>query len=253
MMGFRTILCVAAFIAAFLPPLSAADGGLSGTVKAGEDTVMTYETPDTAGKKKVLAFPPQHMIGIQYSYDFSGISFSPDIEPKGIVSPVNVALLYTCYMSLWDMMPYFGLQTGLRYTTEGFTSSWEDCNGTYNELEVPLISQFNYKIGKHLRIIANGGCYYGYRLSVSRTVTDDYSGEQTVSNTFDDKDIRNDYGYIFGGGVGLIFGPVEVHIEANYKRAMCSVYQTTKISDEYWLFGYSNQLRFSIGLNLHIF
>lgn len=224
----------------------------NGRETVGKDTLLTLDPADSlkaAGPK----YPMEHLLGLQYSYDLSGIGFTPDIEPKGITAPVNAALLYTCYMSLWDLMPYFGFQTGVRYTTEGFTSSWAGCNGTYKLLEVPLVSQFNFKIGRHFRILVNGGCYYAYRLSVDRILTDDITGEQTPSSTFDDMDIRNDYGFIFGGGCGLIFGPLEFHFEANYKRAMCSVYQPLKISNEYWLFGYSHQLRFSAGINIHIF
>ena len=250
---FLTYILVSMLLAAQCLPAAAQ------SKKNAKDTVITMAQDSatisgTVGKngKKILKYPPYHMIGVQYSYDISGISFSPDITPKSTMQPINLAVLYTCYMSLWDMMPYFGIQTGVRYTSEGFTSGWNNCNGTYKVLEAPLISQFNYRIGP-IRILLDGGCYWGYRLSVSRILTDDYTGETTTSTSFDSNDIREDYGFIFGGGFGVILGPVELHIEANYKRSMCSVYQTTKISDEYWLFGYGHQIRFSAGINIHIF
>ena len=258
---YITLFFIVLAIAIYLPSSAAEPKRPKKERKPAEqtDTTLTLGLADSAtvsGKvvkgKKTLKYPPYSLIGVQYSYDISGIGFSPDISPKSTMQPINAAVLYTRYMSLWDMMPFFGFQTGIRYTTEGFTSEWQNCNGTYKLLEVPLISQFNYRIGP-LRLLVDGGCYYGYRLSVERTITDDYTGTTSISTAFDAKDIRNDYGFIFGGGLGFIVGPVELHLEATYKRAMVSVYQTNKISDEYWLFGYGHQLRFSAGIHIHLF
>ncbi len=195
--------------------------------------------PGDSVKIHQKVYKSRHMLGVKYGYHISGASFTPDIKPSSIMSPVNLSVLYTYYHDLWDMFPIFGIQTGVKYSTEGFESEWGYAE-KYDVLELPLISQFNYLIGGHFRIMANAGTFYSYRLR-----TYDPEG-------WDRNDIRHDYGFIFGGGIGLAFGPFELQIEGNYKRSVCSLYQPLKLSDEYWIYGYEQQIMLSAALFINL-
>lgn len=198
------------------------------------------ESPDTLiiAKKVEKKYKSIHMLGVKYSYNISGVNFTPSLGEVDINTPINISLLYTYYHDLWDFLPNFGLQFGVKYGEEGYSSTYS-YNEKYKILEFPLISQFRIDFSR-FRFLINIGTYYGYRLS-----TDKEGG-------FDQYDIRHDYGVIGGAGLGFVFNPFELHLEGNYKYSFCSVYHTNKISDEYWLFGYSHNIMISLALFIHL-
>ena len=201
---------------------------------------VSIDSLDQLNKKSFDRFKSSHLIGVKYSYNICGAYFTPDISPSYIHTPLNLSLLYTYYHDLWGLMPYFGLQFGVKYGTEGFNSEW-GYSEKYDYIEIPLTSQFTYRVNKNLRLLLDVGTYYAYRIKSYK------------EGGFDALDIRNDYGINAGAGFGLIFGPIELHIQANVKRGFCSVYQPQKLSDEYWLYGYNQQLNFSVGLHYNLY
>lgn len=192
---------------------------------------------DTVPKKK--KFFNEHLLGVEYSAIMSGIKSSPSIGESRTFTYRNYGISYTFYHVLWDKMANFGLKIGARYEEVGYKSEYPQFGETYHEVELPLISQFKIDFSA-FRILVNAGTYYGYRLD-----TDKPGG-------FDQYDQRHDYGLLAGAGFGIVFRPMEFHIEANYKFGLGSIYQTNKISDLYWLYAYPRDLVISAGLYFHL-
>jgi hypothetical protein len=184
-------------------------------------------------------FKSIHMIGVSYGINLSGVTSSPKIGQERIWTFHNTGIYYTYYHAMWDHLFNFGVVAGAKHGYEGFTSPNEGYGETYEILEFPLISQFKLDFSR-FRILLNIGTYGGYRLS-----TDKEGG-------FNKYDQRYDYGVIGGVGFAIVFKPVELHIEGNYKYSFASVYQTNKYSDIYWIFTYPQNIMFSASLHFHL-
>lgn len=183
----------------------------------------------------------EHLIGVKYGFAISGVSFTPDYKPKNIKSPLNLSLLYTFYHPLWHLN-YFGLQTGVKYGTQGLTTEYapEYLNQTITTIEIPFVSAFKVDVGDYFRILLNVGCFGGYRL-----LTDKEDG-------FDEYDRRWDYGLVGGGGIALKLHPVEIHIDCSYQYSFSWLYAPQKMSQDYWIYTYPHQLSFNIGLHFNL-
>ncbi|MBQ0024317.1 MAG: hypothetical protein KBT00_01150 [Bacteroidales bacterium] len=208
-----------------------------------QDVDFITELPDNFSELDTLPRPRQyksiHMVGVQYSYNISGVRTNPEFETGYLFTAKNVAVLYTYYHALWDEMFNFGIQAGAKLGEEGYTASKPGYGERCRIVEVPLISQFKIDFSS-FRILANLGPYAGYRLS-----TDKQGG-------FDRFDQRFDYGAIGGVGLGIVFKPFELHIEGNYKFSLSSMYHTYKNSDLYWQFVYPSNIMISAGLFVHL-
>lgn len=184
-------------------------------------------------------FKSIHMIGVSYTVNWSGVMSTPKIGQERIWTFQNYGITYTYYHAMWDHLFNFGVTVGAKHGYEGFTSPYSGYGGTYETLEFPLLSQFKIDFSR-FRLLLNLGPYYGYRLS-----TDKEGG-------FNQYDQRHDYGVIAGAGLAVVFKPVELHLEANYKYALASIYHTYKYSDLYWLFTYPQNIMFSASLHVHL-
>lgn len=195
-----------------------------------------------------------HLVGVNYSFGFSGI-FSPStIRSIREISPVNFGVTYSYLHDLWGMYSIFGIQTGLRYAKEGYsleTSDGDKYNTTFYEvIELPVASLFHFELfNRHMRILAQIGPYIGYRLSVDRPylASDDFA-----ANQWKDTDIRFDYGVKGGLGIAAVFAPIEIHIEAIYKHSFSSLYQPNTNSDYFYEFLYPSQFILSVGVHFQI-
>lgn len=182
--------------------------------------------------KPVKKFHSTHMIGIRYGVNLASAHFTPDVRPTSVWCPNNFGIVYTYYNDLWDMMDNFGTQIMARLDREGYDS--EIIGGQkYTVAELDLLTNLRFNI-KSFRIVANVGPYAGYRIANDRA-----EGQWRYY------DNRFDYGLIFGGGIGLMFGPFEFQVEANYKWGLSSYYHTYYYHDEYWLFAYPRVFLFS--------
>lgn len=182
--------------------------------------------------KPVKKFHSTHMIGIRYGVNLSSAMFSPDVRPVSVWCPNNYGIVYTYYNDLWDMMDNFGVQAIARLNREGYDSDVID-NARYTVAELDLMTNLRFNI-KSFRVIANVGPYAGYRLTNDRP-----------DSEWRYYDNRFDYGLIFGGGIGLMFGQFEFQLEANYKWGLSSYFHTFYYHDEFWLFGYPRVFMFS--------
>lgn len=192
---------------------------------------------DTVPQKQ--RFFNEHLLGVQYSLNLAGVSSSPNIGQARALTYKNIGVYYTFYHVLWDKLANFGLQVGAKLGYEGYNSELEGYGEICRLLEFPLISQFHLDFSA-FRVLINAGTYYGYRLS-----TDKIEG-------FDQYDQRHDYGLLAGGGLAVVFKPMEFHIEANYKFGLASMYQTNKFSDLYWMFTYPRTLSINAGIFIHL-
>ncbi len=180
-----------------------------------------------------------HMLGVKYSYHISTVKCTPDIGAGYEFLDRNLSVMYTYYNSMWNSLPYFGLTTGIKYGTEGFTSSKTNYGYTYDIVEMPVLSEFHIDVSR-FRILAEIGGYCGYKLK-----TDKPGG-------FDNYDIRYDYGLEAGGGVALIFKPFELQLKGEYKYSLCSDFHANKFSDIYWIYCYPRNIMISCGLYIHL-
>lgn len=184
--------------------------------------------------KPVKKYHSTHMIGVRYGVNLCSAQVSPDVNPGRMILPHNYGIVYTYYNDLWDMLDNFGTQIMARLNREGITAEYGIPDSKYTVAEVDLMCNFRFN-AKALRFFANVGPYAGYRLSVDRD-------ESTEWRYYDN---RFDYGLIFGGGAGIMFGPFEFHLETNYKWGLSSYYHTYYYSDEYWLFAFPRIFMFS--------
>ena len=176
-----------------------------------------------------------HLLGVKYSYDFCTVDATPSLSEGYYVSPRNYMVQYTYYHSLWDRFNCFGLQAGVKYGRQGYTSELHGWGESNRMIEFPFNAQLKFDMS-FFRLMFNLGTYYGYRLDTDR------------EGGFDQYDIRHDYGILGGGGLALAFGFAELHFEAMYKFSLCGMYHTNKYSDLYWLLAYPRNIMFSGGL-----
>ncbi|HHV04496.1 MAG: outer membrane beta-barrel protein [Bacteroidales bacterium] len=188
----------------------------------------------------------EHMVGIRGGYAFNGVAFNPDRKQKMVASYRNASVLYTYYHDLWGNMPYFGLQTGFTYTQQGYDTP--DVKRIYEVVRIPLTSQFHIDFGK-MRLLINLGCFGSYRMSAVDFTADDPGGKQVV---FDCNHIYADYGIQGGAGLALVLKPFEFHIEANYLYSLSMIENPALYSNEYYTYGYPNQLLFTVGIFIHL-
>ena len=196
---------------------------------------------DTTFSKKVTVRPTEHLLGVRYSYDITGVHFAPDLKAEQVHTYKNYSILYTYYHNLWDVWSFFGIQFGAKYCQYGFTSYYniDNMDQTLTAIEVPLVTQLKYDVGKHLRLMLDiGGCA-GYRLAT------------TNPKGFDQFDQRWDYGAQGGGGVALKFHPFELHFEVLYQYSFAFLYHPEKLSTDWWLYSYPNRLSFNVGLHFN--
>ncbi len=182
--------------------------------------------------KPVKKFHSTHMIGVRYGVNLATAKFTPDPNPGSIWCFNNYGIVYTYYNDLWDMLDNFGTQVVAHLNHEGYTAELlPDMEFTVAQLDLLTILRFDIN---PVRLFANVGPYAGYRIANSR----ENSSWEAVDNRFD-------YGLIFGGGAGVMMGPFEFQLEANYKWGLSSYYHTYYYSDEYWLFSYPRVFMFS--------
>ena len=213
-----------------------------GLTAAAQDNFI-FDMPNDFADIDTVAPPAKyksiHMLGVSYGVNLSGVTSSPKIGQERIWTFNNIGISYTYYHALWDHLFNFGLSVGAKHGYEGYASSYDTYGETCEMIEIPLISQFKIDFSR-FRLLINLGTYGGYRLS-----TDKEGG-------FDKYDQRYDYGVIGGVGFAVVFKPIEIHIEGNYKYAFASMYQTNKISDIYWLFTYPQNIMISASVHVHL-
>jgi len=226
-----------------------------------EDT-LTNEYLDTVNVRKKLELNDYSMLGFQYGVGISRVNWNPVQKQDMLIMPVNVGIFYTKYGKMFGYMPYFGFEAGLVYTTEGyqFEHDAED-NYTYKiegaekavmqVVEVPLLAQIHVDFWK-MKIIANIGCFAGYRLSIERFPGKTGSVAEEVAHSFLETDNRFDYGIKGGVGIGLVFDPIEIHIKGMYKHSFSSLYEPDYHSEYFYRYAYPGNFIISAGVHFQL-
>ena len=186
---------------------------------------------------------PEHLVGIRYNFSFTGVMMSPDLEVKGVIAPVNVAILYTYYNPLWGWIDLFGLQTGIQFSQYGFKNgkyNYQNFEQKVSVIEIPFVSSFHYDIGESFRILAGIGPFIGYRAFT------------TKSNGFDCFDNRFDYGLVATLGLAYILGRVEFHLEGSFNYSLSMLYHPERMSSSWWLYTYPWRAGINFGVHLKL-
>ena len=100
--------------------------------------------------------------------------------------------------------------------------------------ELPFMAHMHID-GLHYKVMADLGIYAGYRLGIRRTGD---NVDEAILNSFLETDRRLDYGICGGLGFGLVFDPVEFHINANLRYSWGTIYDPDYVSKDYYRFAY---------------
>lgn len=235
-------------------------------VKA-EDTVMmddtlTNEFLDTLNIRRKTKINDYSLIGVHYGVGLSRVMFNPTQKQDMVFMPYNVGVTYTKYGKMFGYMPYFGFQVGFYYGQEGYQFEYnEDRNYTYkiegaekaviDMIEVPVLAHMHIDFW-NMKVMANIGCYAGYRLGIERFPGKTGFVKDEMVHSFKDTDRRMDYGIKGGLGFGLIFDPIEIHIQAMYKHSLSSLYEPDHYSEYYYRFAYPSNIIISAGVHFQL-
>ncbi len=235
-------------------------------VKA-EDTVMmddtlTNEFLDTLNIRRKTKINDYSLIGVHYGVGLSRVMFNPTQKQDMVFMPYNVGVTYTKYGKMFGYMPYFGFQVGFYYGQEGYQFEYnEERNYTYkiegaekaviDMIEVPVLAHMHIDFW-NMKVMANIGCYAGYRLRIERFPGKTGFVKDEMVHSFKDTDRRMDYGIKGGLGFGLIFDPIEIHIQAMYKHSLSSLYEPDHYSEYYYRFAYPSNIIISAGVHFQL-
>ena len=235
---------------------------LSDELMLSDVNALTDAQLDTKDVKKKLSINDYMMLGVQYGAGLSQVMWNPTQKQEMVFTPVNFGVTFTKYQKMFGYMPYFGFQAGVFYAREGYQFKYND-NTDYiykvegaekaliDVIEVPVSFQFHLDMW-NFKIMANIGCYGGYRLSIERFPGKTGHVSEDLQYAFKDTDRRWDYGLKGGVGFGLVFDPVEIHFQAAYKHSFSSLYAPDYNSKYYYRFAYPSNIVVSVGLHYQL-
>ena len=73
-----------------------------------------------------------------------------------------------------------------------------------------------------------------------------------IEHSFLDTDRRWDYGIKGGVGFGIVFDPIEIHIQAMYKYSLGTLYEPDHYSDIYYRYAYPTNIVISAGVHFQL-
>ena len=222
----------------------------------------TDEFLDTVQVKKKLKLNDYSMIGVQYGAALSQVVWNPVQNQKMVLIPVNFGVTFTTYGKMFGYMPYFSFQTGVFYAREGYEFEYnEERDYTYtiegaekaimDVVEVPILSHIHFDFW-HFKIIAQLGLFGGYRIGIERFPGKTGKLNPETANSFTKYDKRLDYGIKGGLGFGIVFDPVEIHIQAMYKHSLATMYKPDYYSQYFYRFAYPQNIILSAGVHFQL-
>ena len=250
------------FIAASWTTLSAQNVEFADEYTLADIQAMSNAQLDTINVKKKLNINDYTMFGVQYGVGLSQVMWNPTQKQEMVFTPVNFGVTFTKYQKMFGYMPYFGFQAGVFYAREGYQFKYNQNNNYIYQVEgaekalidvveAPILFQFHYDMW-NFKIMANVGCFAGYRLSIQRFPGETGYVKEELMNSFKDTDRRWDYGIKGGVGFALVFDPVEVQFQVAYKHSLSSLYEPDHYSEYYYRFAYPSNIVASVGLNFHL-
>ena len=223
---------------------------------------QTNEALDTINIRKELKLNDYAMVGVQYGVGLSQVMWNPSQKQDFVFIPYNFGVTFTKYGKMFGYMPYFGFQAGLFYTQEGYQFEYNKENKyTYkvegaekavmDVVELPILAHLHMDFWR-MKIIAEIGCYAGYRLAIHRFPGKTGNVSPEIEHSFLDTDRRWDYGIKGGVGFGIVFDPIEIHIQAMYKYSLGTLYEPDHYSDIYYRYAYPTNIVISAGVHFQL-
>lgn len=222
----------------------------------------TDEFLDTLNVRKKLVINDYSMIGFQYGVNLSQVMWNPAQKQDMLLLPYNIGVTFTKYGKMFGYMPYFGFQIGMFYTQEGYQFEYnEDKDYTYkiegaekavyDIVEVPMYFHFHYDLW-NFKILAQLGCYGAYRFGIHRYPGKTGNVLPELEHSFLPTDRRWDYGIKGGVGFGIVFDPIEIHLQAMYKYSFGTLYDPDYYSEYYYRYAYPSNIIISAGIHFHL-
>jgi hypothetical protein len=223
---------------------------------------LTNEFLDSFNLRKKLELNDYILVGVQYGAGMSRMMWNPTQKQESVFMPYNFGITFTKYGKMFGYMPYFGFQAGIFLGQEGYKFKHnEELDYTYkiagaesaviDVVEVPISFQFHLDFWK-MKVMAQVGCYGGYRLGIERFDGETGHVKDEDRHSFLETDRRVDYGIKGGAGLGFVFDPVEFHIMLNYKHALSSLYEPDHYSQYYYRFAYPMNFVLSAGIHVQL-
>lgn len=223
---------------------------------------LTNEFLDSLNLRKKLELNDYILVGVQYGAGMSRMMWNPTQKQESVFMPYNFGITLTKYGKMFGYMPYFGFQAGIFLGQEGYKFKHnEELDYTYkiagaesaviDVVEVPISFQFHLDFWK-MKVMAQVGCYGGYRLGIERFDGETGYVKDEDRHSFLETDRRVDYGIKGGAGLGFVFDPVEFHIMLNYKHALSSLYEPDHYSQYYYRFAYPMNFVLSAGIHVQL-
>lgn len=222
-------------------------------------TTYTDEYLDSVQVRKKFKINDYTMIGVHYGVSINNTMFTPPMRHKSFITPGYFGFSVINYGKMFGYMPYFGFRWGFAYGHEGYQFKMDKEDGSvstiegatkavYDVVEMPFLAHMHYDMN-HFKMIAELGPYAGYKLRIERS--SDISGHlvpEEVAHTFLETDKRWDYGLQGGLGVGFVFDPVELHINATVRYSWSTIYAPNYKSEYYYNYAYPFDVMISAGL-----
>ena len=229
------------------------------TLEEGQKVSFETEQDPKDSLKRVFSLNDYTIIGAEYGASVSRMQFNPSKTQTYMFAPNTFGVFVLKYGKLFDGSPNFGFKVGARFSHEGYqfkenketgiTPTLEGAEKAIIEYaEVPFMAHF-HSDGLHFKVMADLGIYGGYRLSIERIgdrVLDEYR------NAFMDWDRRFDYGLTGGLGFGIVFDPVEFHVNANVRYSWGTIYDPDYYNKDFYRFAYPFDVMVTAGLYFQI-
>lgn len=226
------------------------------------DNQPTDEYLDTLELKKSKDINDYSMIGVHYGVGLSRVMFNPTQKQDMLLMPYNVGVTFTKYGKMFGYMPFFGFQTGILFTQEGYQFKYNEERkyiykiegaekAVMDVVEVPLLAHMHVDFW-NMKVIANIGCYAGYRLGIERFPGKTGYVDESLVHSFTETDRRMDHGIKGGLGFGFVFDPFEIHFQAMYKHSLGSLYDPDHYSEYYYRFAYPSNIIITAGLHFQL-
>lgn len=243
-------------------PLFGQEGNIVKEFAVMDMNSITDEQLDTIDIKKKLVINDYSMVGFQYGVGLSRVMWNPSQKQDMVFTPINAGITFTTYGKMFGYMPFFGFQAGVFYAREGYQFKYNEEKDYINKIagaekalidvvEVPILFQFHYDMW-NFKILAQIGCYGGYRLSIERFEGKTGNIKPENKYSFLDTDRRWDYGIKGGAGFAMVFEPMELQFLVSYKHSLSSLYEPDYANKYYYRFAYPSNIVISVGANFHI-
>lgn len=276
MMYRRIIISLALFM--LWIPLSAQDDDVEKREKDADLMEFVAADPhlsiDTTFVKKYRNINNYSLFGVQYGANLASASMNPTADFTMQLLPVDVGILYTRYCKMFGYMPYFAFQGGIFYSEQAFRFAENEDTGrpSYSLLgaykyrmpvvEVPFSAQMHYDFWK-MKIMVNIGFFGGYRLGIKREYNEVQcrpdDSRREYERKFHENERRFFYGIQGGGGLALIFDPIEIHFTATYKYGLSYLYKPNISTRTYvegedksnYYYTWTNTTNIVVGVGIH--